>query len=307
MAEIKRLEIHISYSCENSCVFCSEKNRLKRFRSLNLSGREIASVLRAKRLAGFSHVTFTGGEPSLPGTLPAALGMAKALGYKTCVTTNGLGFASRDFARRVVPLLDEAILSCHGAEARTHDFLTGKEGSFAAVLAALSNLSAEGGRRLYLMVNTVVTWKNCAQLPRILRLISGYQAVRHYLVSYPAPEGGAFADYTSLAMDLAGFRCRIGGLWSAANASGIVLRFFGIPACALGRHADASNDLYYSPRLTVERGARGLRETRSLLPVRRRVYLKTCAPCRFRGSCGGVFSEYLRLFPDRAGIFRPVA
>lgn len=312
MAEkIERLEIHLSYSCKNNCVFCSERNRLKKFNALHLSGPELARVLKAKRRSGFSHVTFTGGEPSLPGTLPAALGMAKALGYKTCVTTNGLGFASAAFARRVVPLLDEVILSCHGASAAAHDALTGKKGSFAATLTALANLSAVGGKRLYLMVNTVVTRENAGQLPRILRLISGFGAVRHYLVSYPAPEGGACSRYGELAADLKTLRGRVAGLCAAARSAGITLRFFGFPACALGRHAAASNDFYYSPRLTIERaalpgGAAGLKETRSLRPVRRRVYLKTCAPCRFRGSCGGVFKKYLQTFPGQAGLFRPV-
>lgn len=313
MAEkMERLEIHSSYSCGNNCVFCSERNRLKKFGALDLSLREIARVLKDKRRAGFSHVTFTGGEPSLPGTLPAALGMAKTLGYKTCVTTNGLGFASWDFARRVVPLLDEAILSCHGATAAAHDALTGKKGSFAATLAALANLSAAGGRRLYLMVNTVVSKKNAGQLPRILRLISGFKAVKHYLVSYPAPEGGACARYGELALDLAALRGRVARLCSGARAAGITLRFFGFPACALGRNAAASNDFYYSPRLTVERaalpgGSAGLKETRSWRPTRRRVYLKSCAPCRYRGSCGGIFRKYLGVFHGSAGIFRPEA
>ena len=310
--EMKRLEIHVSYSCENNCVFCSEKNRMKKFSSRSLSGLEIARVLRAKRLAGFSHVTFTGGEPSLLAALPAALGAAKTLGYKTCVTTNGLGFASKGFARRVVPLLDEAILSCHGSSEDTHDSLTRKKGSFAAVLSALANMSAEGGKRLYLMANTVVTKKNVSQLPRILRMLSGFKAVKHYLVSYPAPEGGACADYGAIGVDFNELRGGINGLWSLARASGITLRFFGIPACVLGARAAASNDFYYSPRLTVERAALpggrcGLKETASWRPTRRRVYLKTCAFCGFRGSCGGIFKKYLQVFPGRTDIFRPAA
>lgn len=308
--EIKRLEIHISYSCGNNCVFCSERNRLKKFSSLDLSGPEIAGILRDRRKSGFSHVTFTGGEPSLSPALPAALGAAKALGYKTCVTTNGLGFANAPYARRVVPLLDEAILSCHGASEKTHDALTGKNGSFAAFLAALANLSGAGGKRLYLMVNTVVTKKNVSQLPRILRRISGFGAVKHYLVSYPAPEGGACAGYGELAVDLNELRGHVRGLSVRARSSGITLRFFGVPACALGEQASASNDFYYSPRLTVERaalpgGGYGLKETASYRPTRRRVYLKSCSPCRLRKSCGGIFRKYLRVFPGRIGVFRP--
>ena len=173
-------------------------------------------------------------------------------------------------------------------------------------------MSAEGGERLYLMVNTVVTKENVAQLPRILRMIAGFKAVKHYLVSYPAPEGGACADYGAIAVDYDKLRGRIKGLWSRARSSGITLRFFGIPACVLGEHAAASNDFYYSPRLTVERaalpgGRGGLKETASWRPTRRRIYLKACAPCRFRGSCGGIFRKYFQVFPLRPDIIRPAA
>jgi MoaA/NifB/PqqE/SkfB family radical SAM enzyme len=171
-------------------------------------------------------------------------------------------------------------------------------------------MSVEGGKRLYLMVNTVVVEKNLKQLPRILRMISGFKAVKHYLVSYPAPEGGACAGYGAMAVDFDELRGGIRGLWSRALSRGITLRFFGIPACVLGVRAEASNDFYYSPRVTVERavlpgGRLGLKETASWRPTRRRVYLKACALCRFRGSCGGVFRKYLQIFPMRSDIVRP--
>ena len=307
----ERLEIHVSYTCGNSCLFCSERNRLRRFRTLDLSGAEIAGILREKRRAGFSHVTFTGGEPSLCAALPAALGAARALGYRTAVTTNGAAFADPAFARRAAPLLDEAMLSCHGPTAALHDALTGRKGSFDDVMAALDNLGKAGRGRPFLMVNTVAMRKNFMRVSDILRRVAGTGLVRHYLISNPAPEGGACADYAALAPDLTAIGPRIGALREQAELFGVTLRFFGVPACALGGHYDLSNDLYYSPRLTVERaalpgGRAGLKETVSLRPTRRRVYLETCRPCPLRRSCGGIFRKYLEAFPGHAAFFRPV-
>ncbi|MDA8132207.1 MAG: radical SAM protein [Elusimicrobia bacterium] len=310
-AAVERLEIHVSYTCENSCLFCSERNRLRRFGSLDLTGSEIAGILREKRRAGFSHVTFTGGEPSLCAALPAALGAARALGFRTSVTTNGLAFADPAFVRRTAPLLDEAMLSCHGPTAKIHDALTGRKGSFDDAMAALDNLGKAGGGRLFLMVNTVAVKKNFKLVSDILRLVSRSGFVRHYMISNPAPEGGACEDYASLAPDLTAIGRRIGDLREQAALFGVTLRFFGAPACSLNGHYDLSNDLYYSPRLTVERaalpgGRAGLKETVSLRPTRRRVYLKSCGRCALRRSCGGIFRKYLEAFPEQAPFFRPI-
>ena len=291
---VLRLEFYTSYSCPNRCLFCSEAGRLKRFRGLHPAPREIAAVLRAKREAGFTHVTFTGGEPAVPGFLPQTLGIAKALGYKTCIATIGAAFAEAGYAARVLPLLDEMILSVHGPDAGVHDALTGNPGSFAAARAALENIEKYAGERIFLITNTLALRSNLAALPATLRGLAGFRAVKQFLVSYPAPEGRAFTNYARLAPGLKTFGNAAGALVEIALRAGKEIRFFGVPACTLGVHAGYSNDLHWSPRLTVERAIRrgtvGFREVLSIAPVRRRFYAAKCLSCALLVVCGGFFA-----------------
>jgi MoaA/NifB/PqqE/SkfB family radical SAM enzyme len=290
-----RLEFHVSYDCPNRCLFCSEAGRLKRFRRRHPSPAEITGVLRRKRAAGYSHVTFTGGEPTTLSYLPQLLRVAKALGYRTCLTTNGLGFADRETAEVLLAGLDEIILSVHGADENTHDGATGCPGSFARTLGALENIERLAGERIFLISNTLALRGRLELVPPVLRLLGRYGAVKQFLVSCPAPEGRAYAGYASLAPDLDEFAALVPRLAEAAVRRGKLLRFFGVPVCALGEYADLSNDLHWSPRLTVERGRSGgrdvLRETLSLAPVRRRRYGRACAACLFAGLCGGLFVD----------------
>ena len=293
-ADVRRLEFHVSYECANRCVFCSEAGRLKRFSRLNPSPEEIAGILRVKRAEGFAHVTFTGGEPTLLKYLPQVLEIARVLGYKICVTTNGHAFADASYSARVLPIMDEMILSVHGADNRTHDALTRTPGGFERTVAALKNIDKLVGKDFFLITNTLALQKNARELPEILRWLGGYEAVKQFLVSCPAPEGRAAANYGKISVDSVVFSRIVPELVAIAGRAGKIIRFFGVPACALGPYAEYSNDFHWAPRLTIERGSSAgaavLREVLSLAPTRKRVYSAACIGCRFIGVCGGFFS-----------------
>ena len=295
---INRLDFHISYQCVNRCVFCSEKSRLSRFRGKNLTPAEIKNVLVDKSRQGFEYVTFTGGEPTLVPTLPFALKLSKLLKFRTCVTTNGYGFADCGFCHEILPYCDEIMLSMHGDCAEVHDKLSGRNGSYRIFEKALENMSSEcasGNKKgLFLMTNTVLTTENAHCIESMYRKIVANPYVRQCLLSYPAPEGMAYHNYSRLALppDEAGQAAAVAA--EILVPAGRMIRFFGFPACHLGVYAKYSNDFYWSPRITVERGIKdgrtGLRETVSERPVRRRHYDDKCSACSYRNSCGGFFN-----------------
>lgn len=294
---INRLDFHISYICLNRCVFCSERNRLARFSGINLSPEEIKKVLLEKRKKGFEYVTFTGGEPTLSGNLPFALKLAKLLGYRTCATTNGYGFSDDEYCQKILHYCDELMLSVHGPCAETHDNLTGRKGSFEIFQKAMRNIYKEtskpGGHKLFLMTNTVLTQSNAAGIAEMYGMLAEMPQVRQCLLSYPAPEGGAYRMYAALSLPQDHAAAVAENAAKIITAAGKTMRFFGFPACRLGKYAEYSNDFYWSPRLTVERGIvngiAALRETVSERPVRRRHYEKECHSCRHYGKCGGFF------------------
>lgn len=299
MTTARRLELHLSYTCGQRCAFCSESVRMARWRHAPLQGEEISALLIKRRKAGFNHVTFTGGEPTAHPLLPAALGAARKLGFKTYLTTNGGLFAIERYAREVLPLVDEICLSVHGPDAELHDAAAGTPGSFARAMSALANIELHGAGT-YLLTNTVVTRLNWARLEETLALLTSHPKIRHCLLSNVAPEGRAAYAYRSLAVPLAAWRERLPGLARPFEGSGVVLRLFGLPLCVLGGRHELSNDAHFSPRVTVERrgvdGKPGLAAIASSDASRRRSKPVTCRSCEASGDCAGVFDRYLAAF-----------
>ncbi len=280
---------------------------MDRFKACPLTASELSSLLVKKRREGFTHLTLTGGEPTFYPGFATVLGAAKRLGYRTYVTSNGARLAEEDFAQRVLPLIDELCLSIHGNDAQTHDACAGREGSFAAVSAALER-AARHAPRLYLLTNTVVTTLNAGQVRPLLERLIRQHAVRHCLLSNLAPEGRGQAGYQALCLPLKQWRAMIPGLAELAEGSDVTLRFFGLPLCAFADRGTLSNDLYWSPRLTVERKATahgvGLAEILGRAPTRRRVQPEACRSCAVKRLCGGIFDTYIEKFG--AGELAPV-
>lgn len=295
----RRLELHLSYTCGQRCGFCSESVRMDRWRHDPLKGEEISAVLLARRKAGFNHVTFTGGEPTAHPLLPAALGAARKLGFRTYLTTNGGLFTKEDYAREVLPLLDEVCLSIHGPDAALHDAAAGTPGSFDRAMKALENIERHGAGT-YLLTNTVVTRLTWDRLEETLGLLLAHPKIRHCLLSNVAPEGRAALAYRSLAVPLAAWRERVPALARPFERTGVVLRLFGLPLCVLGGLEELSNDAHFSPRVTVERraakGKPGLVGIASSDASRRRSKPVACRSCESRGDCAGVFDRYLAAY-----------
>lgn len=310
LTDPRRLEFHIVYRCVNRCAFCSEREHMRAFARHPAGRRELEGVLRSKRAQGYDHVTFTGGEPTLYPRVWEVLRLAKDLGYCTFMISNGAALSLPVFANRVLPFVDELCLSLHGPDAATHDAATGRSGSFARLKAAFDNAERQERAR-FVFVNSVVTRLNAARLPDTLRLALSWRKVRHFLASNLAPEGEALRRYPELAVRHEEIARLLPGMAEQAAACGVDLRVFGVPLCALGERRGMSNDLYYSPRVTVARawledGRVGWFEETALTPTRERVLLPACAPCADRGVCGGIFRRYAEEFGS-AGLSPRVA
>ncbi len=268
----------------------------------------LETMLARVAAAGIRHVTFTGGEPTLHPRFVEILAAAKALALTTYVGTSGTMLARPAFAARAAPLLDEVSLSVHGPVAGVHDGLVGRPGAFAQARDAIANVHRfHPGAAL--MANVVVVRPNLRVVADTLAVLAGW-GVRQVLVSNVAPEGAAARDYEQLAVPLDLLRREIPGITAAACEHGLILRFFGVPLCILGREAMVqSNDLHWTARATMERAAAsggGVRLVTTIQrhPTRRRVHPERCRGCPARRMCGGVFSAYARRFGD--GELRPL-
>ena len=161
------------------------------------------------------------------------------------------------------------------------------------LLTALSNQS-----RTRICVNTVIIKQNFGHLNDILRL-TFENGVKYHLVSNMAPEGRGYAEYEKKTTRLSEWK---EFFIKEENLPEERIRFFGLPLCVFGKRLLLSNDLYWMPKLTVEK--RGRKETQHIVeiltekPSRKRVKVDRCRGCTVESLCGGIFDEYFKNFGD---------
>lgn len=299
---MRRLELHLTYTCPERCVFCSEEHRMARYKSFPVTWGRVARVLREHAARGVQGVHFTGGEPTIHPRFVEACMLAKKLGMRTSIGSIGTMMCREKFARRALPYLDEALFSLHGPDPSVHDALTRREGSFSRVVGAIDN-----ARRLKdgfgLFINTVLTRDNVDALPQTVALAASLGA-QLIVVSNLTPEGGGDSRYLELAPSLEQLAVSLPAAAEALQNSETVLRFFGVPMCILGPHRMLSNDLHWDPRVTVEwtsqPGKVVLDGIYSWAPDRKRVHVAECEGCTLRGVCTGVFDQYAERYSTAA-------
>lgn len=294
---MRRLELHITYTCPERCVFCSEDHRMTAFKRLPVTWGRVAKVLRVHAERGVQNLHLTGGEPTIHPRFVDILKLAKKLQMRTSLGTIGTMLCRDDFAAEALPYLDEGLFSLHGWNAEVHDGLTRCAGSFERVTRAIRNAKRlRPDFKLY--INTVVTNRNIDDLPKTVAFASKLGAIL-IVVSNTTPEGAAYDAYTELAVPLAKLKQVLPTVPAFAGDS--VLRFFGIPMCTMGEYRMLSNDLHWDPRVTVEWRRAGDKaifdDFYNWTPARKRIHVDACNGCGWREVCMGVYDRYAELWP----------
>jgi MoaA/NifB/PqqE/SkfB family radical SAM enzyme len=295
---MRRLELHITYTCPERCVFCSEDHRMARFHAFPVTLGRVTRVLREHAARGVEAVHLTGGEPTIHPHFVEILALAKRLGLRTSMGTIGTRLANPEFAAAVMPWMDDILFSLHGPDEASHDALTRTPGSFRKLLRAIGNSRRHAGFRP--SFNTVVTVENLGRLPELGRLIHDLGGGL-WILSNLTPEGAGEDRYDGLTVRL-GDIARIAPALVAA-APDTIVRFFGTPACVLPPALRMySNDLHWNPRVTVEWAAEPgrvfLDGIYSWTPERKRRHGAACAACTWNTLCPGAFGAYLDRFGD---------
>jgi MoaA/NifB/PqqE/SkfB family radical SAM enzyme len=299
-AVMERLELHLTYTCPERCVFCSEEHRMKSFKPFPVTWGRVATVLRTHASRGVTAVHLTGGEPTIHPRFIDVLRLSKKLGMRTSVGTIGTMLQRPAFADEALPFLDEGLFSIHGPDAETHDAMAGRKGSFEQVTRALQYAVAnKPGFGAF--VNTVVTRHNVHSLPATVKMV-GEMGAQLIVISNTTPEGHGEDRYADLAVPLDVLAEVLPLVPDKAPNS--VVRFFGVPMCLLGKYGAYSNDLHWDPRVTVEwqqdPGVVAFTGIYSWAPDRRRVHVDACHACTRKRVCSGVFDKYAETWPTDA-------
>ncbi len=275
-----RLHVKVSRRCNNNCVFCLDD----RSRREDVTATEVAELLARHRSLG--EVLFTCGEPTLDGSLPGYVHMARRAGYRSIgLVTNGRRLSHRPFCDALIQAgLTEVTVSIHGDSARVHDALTRAPGSFEQTRSALHNLArARGGAGLKLISSTVVCRSNAGHLRATLDMLDGIP-VDVMVVNVVEPSGEARGLLDQLLPEY-----REIGRAVAAALDGFPGRdrvaVEGIPLCA----AEAVLDrIGIREEIHLRQGDR----IEALPPDRNHVRTHECEGCALALRCPGVFSAY---------------
>ncbi len=296
--ETRCLEITLSYTCDVDCVFCSHAQIMRAFSAWPLKLREMQAVLFRKKQEGFSHVTFTGGEPTLYPRFNIILAIAKRLGYQTRVISNGAGFFQYSQMASISPFIDELCFSFHGGTAEIHDKVTRSPGSFERIIKALHMI--EDNKRIKVSVNMVATTLNLDSLVTAAGLVRGHKRIHEIWLSNLVPIGQGLLKYDELSVKSAVIMERVPSIVGAAVP--VPMRFYGFPLCILGK-LRSSAVIRQHPAVSVFRvrgkdGKPSIRSQDSHFSDPPRILTQKCEGCLDQTVCGGPWERYVKKYGD---------
>lgn len=109
--EYKRLEIYVWWTCNQKCTYCMEFPTMEKAWSLKVTKFEILKKLIKFKRLWYNHVTYLGWEPFIQPVFHDALKLWKKLWYTILVTTNCTTLHIDSQASKLLPYIDELILS----------------------------------------------------------------------------------------------------------------------------------------------------------------------------------------------------
>ncbi len=290
--------IKVGYACNEHCSFCHTQD----VRHIQGTSAEVEAKIDRAAALGHDMVVLSGGEATIRPELMAWADRIAGHGMDLGLVTNGLVLAYG-------PVLDKLLqrrlryvyMSLHGAQPKIHNRLV-RADSHAVAVDALRNLS---GRGLDLTVNCVVTRHNVDHLLPLVDHVLQFPDVT-LKFSGCEPKGGADHLFDRLVPDVANAAAKVAaaidhGL-SSAGPEGPRFTHGGFPLCLLPRHADRFDDLRtHHFRTMVEIGEPDFFPVDDL---NKSQPSQICGQCRHRGSCPGLFSEYIAR--RGADVLRPV-
>ncbi|MEZ6015794.1 MAG: radical SAM protein [Planctomycetota bacterium] len=176
---LHRVTVFVTYRCNLSCSYCKTivrtpgelLERPQRAETFDLL--RFDAMLAEHGATPIDHLHFTGGEASLSRELPAMVRRAKERGVGcVSITSNGT-LAPSAYVRLIEAGIDEVRISIDEAHAAlgqgdTHE--PSGQGRALATVRALGALRA-AGLPFFLILNTVVEPRRCADLPALVRFL----------------------------------------------------------------------------------------------------------------------------------------
>lgn len=281
--------IYVTDYCNNKCLFCSMDSPDQSYEQI--SRESINSILAKNQDQGYLGIALYGGEPTIRSDFFDILKDIKKYNYQfILLETNGKKLSDRVFAQKTIELgVDLFIISIHGKDRGTQDYLSQTDGSFEEVIKGIENVKELGG---FVRTNTVVNKWNYQQLPEMQDMFIELK-VDHTNIAALRTIGMAKRNFELLSPHYTEISPYLKATVAKCLNSGIRFTFDVIPLCIMKGYENYklewNNYKMYFRNIVIDNFAQFT--DRSLKTKGR-----PCTSCSYADKCGGVFREYIAAF-----------
>lgn len=295
------ISVNVGGSCNRKCKFCYT-DWTREFP--DFSTGELESVLKnVARIPTVTSVVFTGGEPTIRSDLIRLVRFTRGLGFnEISLQTNGSALAVEEYTSSLKEAgLTNVLISLHGTKARTHDSLTGVQGSYKQALRAIEYVSRYN---IAIILNFVVTPMNYDEIDELPQLVSQVAPNSSRIrISYPIIEGAAFDNLSEVLLSFKNVTPRLQETYDRCKSKRLRLETGTMPLCV---------GLY--PSIDSTYTMRNLKSFVEVSPFymhniqRGEISIKFegCRSCGVFSLCRGIQLEYIKMFPSDYKIFEPI-
>ncbi len=243
----------MEFRCNLKCVHCMIEDTMDVL--VPESARTFEELLEHNaEHKSWKGLILTGSEITLRRDLPMLARMAREAGFEHVrIQTHGMHLARESYCRELVEAgIDEYFVSVAGADAESHDAITGVQGSFDKTLRGLENV--DGYDDVVSITNTVVTRKNYRLLPAVVERLGHLKRLlqMEFWVYWPMSETDE-KDLIASHRDIRPFLRQAMGM---ARERGRTVEVKNFPECLLGDDGDTLSNsqpqLYIDPAFWPE-------------------------------------------------------
>ena len=292
----RRLDLKVGYECINDCLFCVVADK-RNFG--NKSTQQIKEELAGSFDDGVREVVFTGGEVTVRQDIFEIVSFAKELGYKNIqIQTNGRRFSSMDFSKKmVIAGMTECSPAIHGHNAKIHDCLTQRPGSWRQTVLGIYNLKKIGIR---IITNTVVTKQNYRHLPDIARLLTKLRVLQ-YQFAFVHIMGNALKFYREVVPSVSQVAPYIKQGIDIGIKAGLRVMVEAVPFCLMKGYEKYLSE-YYIPSTQLKEVGWQIDNFEWVRKNEAKIKFSFCLECKWYAECEGPWKEYPQLFGSKEFI-----
>ncbi len=284
---MKSLSVHLTDTCNNSCIFCVVGSHTGTPEKVNK--KMVYEFLAANKDKGYEAVNIHGGEPTIVPEFLDILAMIKENGYKAIsVQTNGRTLRDIEFAKKAVENgASLFVVSLHGNTPELHDYFTSVPNSFEEAVEGIKNAVKLG---IKVRTNTCVCQQNLEQLVDIVNY-SMDLGVSHVNISNLHTAGNCLKNFGLVVPRIQDAIPYVEKAVEACVRRNVKVTLEGYTSCVLGDKSRYMID-WEENKFKLLYKSFIMNDYSEFMSTQTRTKSSSCKTCKEFEMCSGVYNEY---------------